>query len=246
MSRERPILFSGPMVRALLDGRKTQTRRAIKPQPAAEGYYSINGAGTHALHLSGAGADMLFIRPTPRSRDHRLPCPYGAPGDRLWVKETWGLSAYFDDTDWLRGSVKGRSQDDIIESWRLHFAADYEGSASSEYPYWRPSIHMPRWASRLTLEVTQVRVERLQDISEEDAIAEGVEQADTGPLRWVRYRNYMSEREAQGIATSFASPRESFFSLWESIHGTESWAANPWVWVVSFRVVRACDAVGLE
>lgn len=227
------------MVRALLDGRKTQTRRVVKPQPVKNGYHEEK----HFFRRIERFPADTWLLPTKKDRfllapDWHTRCPYGAPGDRLWVRETWMPDPPIDGS-WS-GDISWQDErriDGVPAHYRKPehcvFAASWDGPQLR----WRPGIHMPRWASRLTLEVTEVRVERVQDISEEDAIAEGVEQADTGPLRWVRYRNYMHEREAQGIATSFASPRESFFSIWESINGAESWAANPWVWVVRFKVV---------
>ena len=142
--KERPIIFSGSMVRAILDGRKTQTRRAVKVEKG-------------------------FAITNPEPPPHFYPCPYGQPGDRLWVRETW-----------------------------------------------KPSIHMPRWDSRLTLEIVSVRVERLQDISKEDAESEGVaiiESVDHGKQ----------------------SARGQFAIVWESINGHGSWALNPWVWVIEFK-----------
>lgn len=191
--KERPILFSGPKVRAILDGRMTQIRRVVKPN-----WWRC---------LDPEDAEDLAQAVTM--------CPYGAPGDRLWVQETYAVD--------VPGCLRG-----------LSYRADHQdprGDGPAHPMRWRPANHMPRGASRLTLEVTAVRVERLQDISEADAIAEGIEPVPGG------YRNYMPEREAQGIATSFASPRESFFSLWESIHGADSLASNPWDWVVEFKVV---------
>lgn len=195
--KERPILFSGPMVRAILDGRKTQTRRLVKHRQFSEEVHA------RAAHVGVRAA--LDELPT-------LPNVYGVPGDWLWVRETWAAT---DLTVWdrERASLRYRATHDL---------GPLDG--------WRPSIHMPRWASRITLEVTGVRVERLQGISEEDARAEGIE-----PVGLHRWRNYMPEPEAGSIGSRFATARDSFFSLWESINGTESLAANPWVWVIEFR-----------
>lgn len=210
---ERPILFSGETVRAILDGRKTQTRRVVI--------------------LPGSDRGPLY-QPTQRANgmwgdSHCLPfrCPYGQPGDRLWVRETWGLHGYGNFTYWNRDSIKGRTADDLLASWELAYAAD----AESVYDHWRPSTHMPRWASRLTLEVTGVRVERLQAISEADAMAEGVRSqgahvvisAETG-----------IERALSG------THRGAFACLWDSIYAARGlgWAVDPWVWVVGYRVVE--------
>lgn len=208
VSKERPILFSGPMVRAILEGRKTQTRRVVKPQPPASCYYDINGNQNKACCMFDAPdlpGGVGFCPPTAKSSDHLLPCPYGGPGDRLWVRETW-----FDNgADWNGCSDKTPA--------RCVFRADGEFSDHFPEDYmhakWSPSIHMPRWASRITLEVKAVRVERLNDISEDDAIAEGVE------------------------PSPMCDARDRFCNLWVSVYGDGSFDANPWVWVVEFERV---------
>lgn len=231
--RECPILFSGPMVRAILDGRKTQTRRMVKPQPPAGCRYEINGAYSHALCLSGEGAAMLCVPPTPRSTDHRLPCPYGAPGDRLWVRETW---APWGDHIEERGEADALADAKRGMPWAcIVYGADANGG-SVNVKRWRPSIHMPRWASRLLLEVTDVRVERLQATTEADARAEGIDLETLGSI----YR----------LADGTPVARDAFGDLWDEINGKRAaWATNPWVWVVSFRRVyqaRARAAATLE
>jgi hypothetical protein len=194
---ERPILFSAPMVRAILAGTKTQTRRIAK------------GA---ALEWLTAGFHPNFVA----SVENKL-CPHGQPSDQLWVRET---HAIVPRTAYARseGVQQTLRPDDPYE----HDAAIYrEGWTRSNGGFrWRPSIHMPRWASRITLEITSVRVERLQDISEADARAEGAEEAfDTeGGYEHHPLGNY----------------RDGFAKLWTEINGPESWAANPWVWVVEF------------
>ena len=215
--KERPILFSAPMVRAILDGRKTQTRRIVKPQPPGSCRYEINGNQDKAYCVfddAGLPGGIGFCPPTARSKDHLLPCPYGKPGDRLWVRETWQQVtqdvATVKPIDVLRDCKQG-----------VCYAADGERCPITYGQVklrWRPSIFMRRWASRITLEITGVRVERLQDISEEDAIAEGVQCA--------------------GVPSSLTN-RGAFAKLWESINGPDSWAANPWVWVVEFHKLEA-------
>jgi hypothetical protein len=204
--KERPILFSGVMVRALIDGRKTQTRRVVKPQPEAdhdgEPYWHVGGyrawmyRGITEILRSGTG--------------NAIECKYGQPGDRLWVKETFADI----DTNEPPGPV--------------YRATDPDWETTGGWK-WTPSIFMPRWASRLTLEVLSVKVQKLQDISEEDAMAEGVEPARRPLGGW---RNY-----ASGGAPNppFRTALESFASLWESINGPGSWALNPWVWCILFR-----------
>lgn len=185
--KERPILFSAPMIRAILNGTKTQTRRVAKL--TANGHVKEPGG-----HRRWHTADF----------DARLACPYGQPGDRLWVRETWA----HDDEDnalFYRADVGQGGDADDWERNRLDGAPRYR---------WRPSIHMPRTASRITLEITSVRVERLQDISRGDAMAEGC------PF----------PNMAKGD-----DPRQWFRGLWESINGPESWQADPLVWVVEFK-----------
>ena len=209
--KERPILFSAPMVRAILSGEKTQTRRVVKPQPKRTGDGVLMWDASHrGMRFGSVGMDV-----PPNLVAH---CPYGAPGDRLWVRETFGI----DDED---GSVlyfadPGTAQD-----------AEHARACDDRYPRRRPSIHMPRWASRILLEIASVRVERLQDISEDDAQAEGIEYSE-------RFEGYCI-----GLAEHFNShdPRQSYFSLWEAINGAGSVAANPWVWVVEFRRVEMTE-----
>ena len=229
--KERPIIFSAPMVRALLAGTKTQTRRPVKPQSAsvAPGLYAdrYNHSERWAYWLPDGRMD------SPKT----FACPYGAPGDRLWVRETWQawqrVSHEYDEWEPITRDARGGTQ------WAEWFeqngdpdAIEYRATGESLGP-WEPSIYMPRWASRLTLEVTDVRVERLQGISEEDARAEGVE-ASQEPFTY-GWRNYgQTEFVAEHIAY-FVTAREAFASLWESINGPGSWAANPWVWVIEFK-----------
>lgn len=207
-TKERPIIFSGPMVRAILDGRKTQTRRVVK-LPKAKGL-EFRWSNAHADPGVGGGAYMhvefRYVEDLWEGCCHRIYCPYGEIRDRLWVRETWGV-------------YDGREGTNSVE-----YKADNQPKSVGR---WRPSIHMPRWASRITLEITGIRVERLQDISEKDAKAEGVERLSDG------FHDYSGELDGQlGQATT------SFCTLWQSIHGPYSWNANPWVWVVEFRRVK--------
>jgi hypothetical protein len=202
--KERPILFSAPMVRAILAGQKTQTRRALTPDL----FISSGGA---VVRMASAGPATTGIR--------EAHCPYWRqPGDRLWVREAWAWSG--------DGAIPAF---DRVRKGEVWFRADPE--RTSPGIRWRPSIHMPRWASRITLEVTGVRVERLQDISEADAQAEGVtpkwEPGCSGRLM-----------EALG-GFSFRPAASAYADLWEQINGPGSWDANPWVWVVEFRRVEA-------
>lgn len=214
--KERPILFSGAMVRAILAGTKTQTRRVVKPQPPADKQRS-------AWYEPGI---MGWAPPEiPSQHWHRVRCPYGQPGDRLWVRESFWLD---------REGVAYKADQECGSPWLEAGAYKAMRTAENGTPYvsnwgWRPSIHMPRWASRITLVVTGVRVERLQDISEADAQAEGARECDP-----------VSGRE---VLLAGPSQRGSFVlhyrDIWEQINGAGSWEANPWVWVVEFKRLEA-------
>lgn len=223
---DRPILFSAPMVRALLDGRKTQTRRIIKPQPDS----SVTSAGVISRSDEGQTDEWSWLSGDPRDID-----TWGfegdfhvgyRPGDRLWVKETWHAESWYD-----RHSPKRRAE--LVEQLgapHVWYPAGYlletahqrritQVCALDLDAQWskgqkRVSIHMPRWASRLTLTVTDVRVERLQDIGEVDAIREGVTL----------------------VEGSLEDPVDAYAALWDSINGPGAWDANPWVVAVSFDV----------
>lgn len=204
--RERPILFSAPMVRALLDGRKTQTRRIYKNRKHPD-----FGCDMAASELACEAQHVI----------NRC-CPYGQPSDLLWVREN----------GWERPERSPKMMRDGADTWApYYYDADYEANATrenefAEFKEWgfkrRPSIHMPRWASRITLEIISVRVERLQDISEADVKAEGITL-----LRMVK-----------GLLRKDWTPQRSYSELWEQINGPGSWAANPWVWVIEFRRIK--------
>lgn len=221
--KERPILFSAPMVRAVLDDTKTQTRRVVKWRGLEPGL-NLQFSGLSVEH---SGSNWVLSSPTRDSYAYRsvpMPCPYGQPGDRLWVREN----------GWERPSLSQRDLREGADTWPPYeFDADplmcWEDGELKRYGWKRrPSIHMPRWASRINLEVTGVRVERLQDISEADARAEGARECDP-----------VSGRE---VLLAGPSQRGSFVlhyrDIWEQINGVGSWAANPWVWCVSFRRVK--------
>lgn len=261
--KERPILFSAPMVKAILEGRKTQTRRIMKPQPDHLQVYDFKGKrlydGENRLwcwngHVS---EDLQSIEAFLRDR-----CPYGVSGDHLWVRETWTL---------IPNDMRGR---DLSVAYRaggeskVHKGEDVYGAPGSalvhmtigcdlaEYDngnwgVWRPSIHMPRLASRLTLEVVSVKVERLQDITEDDAKAEGVHQRarkpglkpKDGPCSECG-RSYHEHPGGSCYRTGFHNLtfKGAYAHLWNEINGKGSWDANPWVWVVEFRPLAALQA----
>lgn len=205
--KERGMIFNGEMVRALLNGNKTQTRRPIKPRP---------------LWVYGGKVPVRTEDADPKGE---IRCPFGQVGDQIWVRETFRL---FDHSDECGASAHCSCPPSGTPIYR----ADFDDAESK----WTPSIHMPRWASRILLEITNIRVQQLQDISEQDAISEGVnsdtaiEQDDFG--QWcggVAWRNYL-ESEAD---YDCVSARDSFTTLWESLYG--NWDENPWVWVIEFK-----------
>lgn len=215
MSKDRPILFSAPMVRALLAGSKTQTRRALKTLGA-------DGADwVHNANMGGPGGGIWWdLGWYGTQKINRFRCPYGVPGDRLWVREAW--AADHPDLDTVRRGVE--SDGDFYGP----FFRATDSEPCSGYR-WRSSIHMPRWASRLTLTITNVRVQRLREISEEDAIAEG--------LKWVVPG--MWSVDSVSVSVISRDPREAYFQLWDHINGEGTAEANPWVWAVSFTVEQA-------
>lgn len=211
--KEHPILFSTPMVKAIIENRKTQTRRIIKPQPEItknergliDYTYRKGKKFSSGQNMDISDLNSAFFR-------IRIYCPYGQPGDLLWVREKWryhdifniggetsnGEYWYYASVPKIIGCVDG--VDYTRDQWR-----------------WKPSIHLPKSASRIWLEITNVKVERVQSISEEDAKAEGADKYDE-KLEWL-------------------TAKHGFQMLWDTIHGKESWDANPWVWVVTFKVL---------
>ncbi|WP_426770166.1 hypothetical protein [Klebsiella michiganensis] len=199
--KERGMIFNGEMVRAILDGRKTQTRRPIKWKQTR---FTEIGERED-------GSKWPWSEDTEHACDFWHPCPFGTVGDRIWVRETWA-----------RYNIDQNSHD-----------IAYRATTPEDWPEegrWRPSIHMPRWASRILLEITNVRVERLNAISEEDATAEGVPPA--GSLLPDYPGTFLTPKG------DFATAKVAFQRLWESIYGEESWKANSWVWVISFKRVE--------
>ena len=206
--KERPILFSAPMVRAILAGTKTQTRRAVRKQFAADAIVAEVGATTpEGWQVSGHSG--LWWDDADACLEDAVRCPYGMPGDRLWVREAWRTVREADDTP----------PRDMNAAYRLWYEADAVADHHAHqlgYGKLRPSIFMARWASRITLEVTGVHVERLHDIRRGDAMAEG----------------YPFKKVAKGIDEA-----HWFADLWQQINGESSWVANPWVWVTQFKRV---------
>lgn len=196
--RELPILMNGPMVRATLDSRKMVTRRLVKPQP----------------DIVAGGFPVQFTPDDQRlgRLGKSINCPCGRPGDQLWVRETWG-------------QLYPLLCDEEPVFWR----ADYsdEELRAQLLPKWRPSIHMPRWASRITLEVTGVRVERLHEIEDGGCWDEGIES-------WLEIDKNLP-RHSDGTPAKYNSPKQAFAAMWKSIYGASSWTDNSWVWVIEFK-----------
>ena len=197
-TRTRPIVFSAPMVRAILEGRKTQTRRVVSPQPPPDAVWGEN----QAQQIDRFGR-VVF------------PCyPHGQPGDRLWVRETWATTE--------------QSGDHPNDAYVVYRATDPDWETMEGWR-WRPPIFMARSASRITLELTGVRVERVQDITTADVTVEGVDNGNSNPAMGKRWENMQ---------------RMAFESLWDSLNAKRGhpWASNPWCWVLNFKVIKPQEA----
>lgn len=194
---EKPILFNAEMVNAIFSGRKTQTRRIMGNQPAGQDLETV-----HVRHND----DFNFQWYGNLGESSYFPCPLGKPGDQLWVREAFATGLCTKSTLAYRATHR---PEDLEEGW-------------FEKIKWTPSIHMPRWASRINLLITGVRVERLQDISEQDAMAEGC-----------------AYGKGDGEIDLAVRPENHFPTLWESIYGAENWQANPWVWCITFERMEA-------
>ena len=205
--KQRPIIFSALMVQAILAGRKTQTRRALKIQPS-ENWKPESYGEVHKMINGHPDSDKVMGHGYCNYEgDEAYACKFGKVGDQLWVRETFAI--YGD-----------------VNKCVIHYRANYPNHVGRSGMGYKPSIHMPRWASRILLEITDIRVERLQDISEADAVAEG---------------SSKSHPSIDKVSQTFGFadwPRSWFAQTWDHINGTGSWEANPWVWVVEFKVVE--------
>lgn len=201
---ERGMIFNAEMVRTILDGQKTQTRRVMKPQPdpcpaPRGGHWWPSNVFKTMLHVeeemqNGKGGWGGLVGDA---------CPFGDVGDRIWVRETW-----------VEAGASAQDLKLYRANYPAHVPTHYENVPPAEDVRWTPSIHMPRWASRILLEITDVRVEQLNDISEEDARSEGIS------------------------GSSARDVKEAYAALWRSIYGSDSWRANPWVWVIEFKRIE--------
>lgn len=219
-TKARPIIFSAPMVRALIDGRKTQTRRIVKPKPL------------------WVYADQVPVKTKDADPRGAISCPFGVPGDKLYVREKFGYAnagkhrviVYAaDESAWHIVADEGGEGDERSRGKRV------DRSKIDPVHRWYPSIHMPRWASRITLTITNVRVERVQDISDADVVAEGTFDAPVNEDSVVRIRTVQQYRGKPELCNdrAFAS-RARFMVLWDSIHGTGAWDRNDWIWALTF------------
>ncbi|WP_192870516.1 hypothetical protein [Klebsiella quasipneumoniae] len=221
---ERGMIFNGEMVRALLDGRKTQTRRIVKGTDSAVKFckeWNING---EEVFVVLGEKDHTGMNPVLGA----ISCPFGAVGNRIWVREAFRVHSRATDVATL--VYKASERNSWTEQTHRVPVAVCNKPATPEK--WTPSLHMPRWASRILLEITDVRVERLNAINEHDAQAEGVAKLRGG--FWKHYQPGWTQHQL--------SARGSFVTLWKSIYGDESWNSNPWVWVIKFKRIEELTA----
>ncbi|MCO8088210.1 hypothetical protein [Acinetobacter indicus] len=242
-NKEKPILFTGDMVNTIIAGSKTQTRRIIKPQPTYSEKTGFNWNGRmYGVNSDYAGTVRNFAYPAN---------PFGKVGDLLWVRETWSTVnlwgeiaiAYRADSSLIR-VVEDKSfqcedgtinyDDPRLEKYTFSAWADdlFDGKEG----VWRPSIHMPRWASRILLRIKDVRVERLMAISEKDAMAEGMWYTDHGKDQFDNQNPGWFWKLSDSPEQCLHTAQEAFGSLWSQTYGAKSWEENPWVWVVDFEV----------
>ncbi|HEG1754139.1 hypothetical protein UXP21_02770 [Enterobacter kobei] len=221
---ERGMIFNGEMVRAILDGRKTQTRRIIKDCTVGRDPIS---------KFIQIGKKFIGCYPEDVPELIRECCPYGVPGDRIWVRETFqGPLFNFEQMEaYQEDSSKFKKPEFCVYKADGKPAPEFFDADDNLHCGWRSSIHMPRWASRILLEITGVRVEQLKSISEEEARSEGVAQLREG--FWKHYQPGWTQHQL--------SARGSFATLWESIYGFGEWERNPWVWVVEFKRIEGDD-----
>lgn len=223
--KETGLMFKAPLVRAILEGRKTQTRRVVKPAPAADQplqYITTETGLVYARSMERIDSQNL--------RRIRWESPVGQPGDRIYVRETWSPDPPCDGT-WCYTSWVGCRQgqiEGVPERFRTPEHCMYAASTNTDM-VWTPSVHTPKWAARIWLEITGVRVERLQQISRADAIAEGIKFFNND--HECGAKNYLDRTDMDYSLC----PTDSFETLWKSTGG--EWDANPWVWVIDFKTI---------
>ena len=234
--KEHPILMNGAMVRATLAGSKTQTRRVIKlpPAPAALSEWQASTIGGENGGRTADGNEVPLQAVIWHTRTGKtLSCPHGQPGDRIWVRETWRSTGDGGRADYMAPRD--------MQPHQVWYEADGAAPESECTGKTRTSIHMPRWASRILLEIVSVRVERLNDCSEADALAEGISTVRThewDAVHFPEWRRHFDEACAQGRKPPVGPmPSQTYAALWDEINGAGSWAENPWVWVIEFRRV---------
>lgn len=253
--KQRPIIFNTDMVRALLDGRKTQTRRPVSKAVEENIRLHAGEDGSdessevefiYAKHSDDDGEAqpeewLCYLQEYPEEGVIAIgQCPFGQPGDQLWVRETFLPDPNSQDDAWddhhisyFSWSGCGSSIRDVPSALRSPDNCIYKASWVGTDLLWKPSIHMPRWASRITLEITNIRVERVQDITEADAIAEGLNRVSHGPegtfYSW--QRNYPHPQ-------NYCHSDDAYQDLWCSIYGPEAWDRNEWVWVIEFKRIE--------
>lgn len=213
--KERPMLMTPENAQKSHDGTKTKTRRILKPQPAADvEWYGFMKASEKDTGWYPCKGDPKDIDAWEQAEGPKLVCPYGWVGDRLWIREAWQVDAPHDGTwpDTVFYGCKGAPLDLIPEVYRSSKHCLFRGSWTGTDLIWRPSIHMPRWACRTVVGIVSIEIERLQEITEEDARAEGIQEYGIGAIH-------------------------DFMQLWTSINGEYSWALNPFVWVIEYKKV---------
>lgn len=264
--KERPILFTGPNVLRILAGTKTQTRRPVRRQPRGNHYFQSmwgTSPGPNPVSFGEVGLYREVGPDYPDDDSDNIRCPYGVPGDQLWVRETWTALGEFDDESrWWHEVARVFRGPKFVEY--LNYKADdalvhraltsddarfpWESRQSTWHPSedpelfdrrkWQPSIFMPRWASRVQLEVTRVRVERLKDLTEEDALAEGIEPPPERYPSWGMGGGTDAEARAQDdwIRKYGRTPLQTaYFNSWDKLNPGYPSSSNPWVWAITFR-----------
>lgn len=227
--KERPILFSGPMVRAIREGRKTQTRRIVKPQPFIDPKRGLTWEPRgHAPNKPSYVERNVNWNPISNAMMD-FGCPQGQPGDWIWVRETWRT------TDSLDHCKPSDLRPGAPVEYRAggHNVNGFQGEPMTGMGRWRPSIFMSKWMSRIILEIVSVRVEMLQDIGDEDAEAEGINRIAHG-----RSGYYYSAFRNEPGPDNWCHAVPAYKELWESINGPGSWDQNPWVWVIEFKEAK--------